>query len=111
MLIRYIISMGGATQSFPSFEKDNKGEWVFYDVDELEAVNLINAEYALPKVKKEYEDASKRVDELKAKKEAEKKLAEDLAKLDTLKARESELKAELKEVTASIKAVESAVKG
>ena len=111
MKIRYIVSLSGADATYPAFEKDNKGEFVFYDVDKLEAVNLINAEYAIPKVQKEFDEAKAEVEKLKAKKAADLKLAEDIANLDTLKEREAELKAELKEVAASIKAVEVAVKG
>lgn len=109
MKIRYIVSMSGASETFPAFEKDNKGEWVFYDVDKLEAVNLINAEYAVPKVEKEFKDALAEVEELKAKKEADKKLAEDILNLDTLKARKEELENELLDVESSIERVEVAM--
>lgn len=111
MKIRYIVSMSGASQTYPAFEKDNKGEWVFYDVDKLEGVNLVNAEYAVAKDEKEFKEALAEVETLKAKKEADKKLAEDIAELDNLKEKEKTLSDELKEVKARIKAVETATKG
>lgn len=111
MKIRYTVSMSGADSTFPAFEKDNKGEWVYYDVSDLEGVNLVDAEYAVPKVKKEYEDAKKNVDTLKAEKAAKEKLEKDAAELDGLKEREAKLKEELKDLSGRIKAVEAAIKG
>jgi len=106
--IRYIVSMSGASDTFPAFEKDNKGNWVYYKVDELEAVNLIKAEYAIPENQEEYETALAKIEELQSKKEADKKLAEDIAELDDLKNRESELLDELSEVQSRIERVEIA---
>jgi len=71
----------------------------------------VDAEYAIPKVKKEYDDAKKNVDVLKAEKLAKQKLEEDVACLDGLKEREAVLKEELKEISGRIKAVETAIKG
>ncbi len=109
MKLRYIVSMGGMTASYPAFETDNKGEWVFYDVEKLEAVNLINVGYAIAKNEKEFKDALAEIEELKAKKEADKKLAEDILNLDTLKARKEELENELLDVESSIERVEIAM--
>lgn len=111
MKIRYIVSMSGASQTFPAFEKDNKGDWVYYEVDELEAVNLINAEYAVAKNDKEAKEAIAKIETLKADRIKAKKMADDIENLDKLKERAANLQAELSEVTAQIEAVESVLKG
>lgn len=110
MKIRYTVSMSGKDATFPAFEKDNKGDYIFYDVDKLEAVNLINAEMAVAQKEDEYKKALAEIEKLKAEKEAKKKLDEDLAKLEEMKSRELELKEELRDLTSRIKAVESATK-
>ena len=111
MKLRYIVSMGGMTASYPAFETDNKGELVFYDVEKLEAVNLINAGYAVAKNEEEYKDALAEIEELKAKKESEKKLADNIANLDALKAKREQLNNELSIIEESIKEIEIVKKG
>jgi len=110
LAIRFIVSLGGDVP-YQALEKDNKGEFVFYDFDTIEALRLVDAEYATPKDKKEYESAKANIEKLQAEKDAADKLVEDIKNLDILRAREIELKSELKDLTATIKATEAAISG
>lgn len=109
MKIRYIVSMSGSDKSFPAFEKDNKGDWVFHEVDDLQAIRMVELERAVPQDKDEFNEIKSNLDELKAKKEKELKLAEDIAQLDELKARKVELESELEEVSQKIDSVNEAL--
>jgi len=111
MEIRYIISMSGIDIDYPAFEKDKSGEWVFYEVDDIQALRMIDNNVAVPKDEKKLLEVRKNIDVLKAKKQAEIELAENIKNLDEMKAKEIELKAELKELSSKIKATETAVKG
>jgi len=110
LAIRFIVSLGGDIP-YQALEKDNKGEFVFYEFDTIEALRLVDADYATPKVKADYEKAKANIEKLQEEKRASDKLIDDIKNLETLKAREIELKDELKEVSSSIKAVEVAAKG
>ena len=111
MKIRYLVSMGGIDQSFPSFEKDFKGDWVYYSVEDIEAVNLINLEYAVAEKEAEYKKAKDNLEKLKAEKDAAIELSENIKNLDEMKLKESSLKDELKIISEKIKTVETALKG
>lgn len=110
MQVRYIVSMAGNGVDYPAFEKDKKGNWVYYDVSELEAVNLINADMAVAKDDKEYTTASAKVETLKAQKVKADQLAKDLLILEDLKAEKVKLTTELKELNARIAEVEATQK-
>lgn len=111
MKIRYIVSMSGSEKSYPAFEKDKTGEWVYHEVDDLQAIRMVQLERAVPKNQKEFETAKANIEKLEAEKQAKLELAENIKNLDEMKQREVALKEELKELTAKIKATELAVKG
>lgn len=111
MKIRYIVSMSGSDKSFPAFEKDKTGEWVYHDEDDIQALRMIELERAVPKNEAEYKKVKANIEDLKAKKKSELELSENIAKLDEMKAEEVKLKAKLKELTSTIKATELAIKG
>lgn len=109
MKIRLIVPLGGAV-TYQALEKDNGGEWIYYDFDKLEAVNLVNANMAIPKVKKEFETALKEIETLKDEKNAKAKLSKDIENLEVLKETRVRLEKELSEVADSIETVEAALK-
>ena len=52
MKVRYLVPMGGVGFSYSPNEKDDKGNFVYYEVDEDEAKRLIDAGYAEAEKKK-----------------------------------------------------------
>ena len=106
--IRYIVPLGGKI-CYQAFEKDKKGNFVFYDVEVLEAIRYINADYATPKDKAEYEKLLLEVKIFEADKKAKEKLFEDIKNLDSLKERKEKLSLELEDINKSISTVEIAL--
>lgn len=109
MKIRYIVSMSGATATFPAFEKDYKGDYVFYDLDDYEAVRLIDAEMCVAKNEKDYIKAKENYESLKAENERKKIIAEKINKLGEMKEKRDSLKNELDELEKEINLIENAV--
>lgn len=109
MRVRYIKSLSGAVQTYPAFEKDEKGEWVFYEVDELEAVRLIDAEYALAEKETEYKKAKANVEVLLKDAENKRIIAENAEKLESLKVQRDTLTAQLAEINSTISIIENAM--
>lgn len=109
MKIRFTVSMSGAV-SYPAFEKDKAGEWVFYDFEDEEALRMVELERAVPQDKKKFDEVKANIEKIKAKKQADLELSENIKNLDVMKAREVELKNELKELTSKIKETELKVK-
>ena len=106
--IRYSVPLGGEI-SYQAFEKDKKGNFVYYDVEALQSLRYIGAEYAVPKDKALYEKMLLEIKTLENEKLAKEKLADNIKNLDSLKQKEEQLKKELSEVSASIKTVETAL--
>lgn len=94
MKVRYIVSMSGKDATFPAFEVHKNGNFVYYDVEDLEGVNLIDAEMAVAQNESDYTKAKAQVEALKVKRQKEK----DLSEIDNLKQRQELLKSELKEL-------------
>ena len=111
MKIRYIVSMSGANKSYPAFEKDKTGEWVFHDVEDVEALRMVELERAVPKSEAEFKKVKDNIEKIKAEKQAQLELAENIKNLDEMKERKVVIEAELKELTAKIKETETAIKG
>lgn len=111
MKIRYLVSMGGVDKSYTAFEKDNKGEFVFYDATEYEAVTLIDAGIAIAEKETEYKKAKDNFEKNKAEKEVNDRLIRNLAIKDDLVARKEVLEAELSQINDDLEQIEKATKG
>ena len=108
MKIRFTVSMSGAV-SYPAFEKDKTGEWVFYDFEDEEALRMVELERAVPQDKKKFDEVKANIEKIKAKKQADLELSENIKNLDVMKAREVELKNELKELSSKIEETDTAI--
>lgn len=111
MKIRYLVSMGSVDKSYTAFEKDNKGEFVFYDVTEYEAVTLIDAGIAIAEKETEYKKAKDNFEKNKAEKEVNDRLIRNLAIKDDLVARKEVLEAELSQINDDLEQIEKETKG
>ena len=109
MKIRYIVSMSGAKKSYPAFEKDKTGEWVFHEVEDVEALRMVELERAVPKDEKEHQKVKANIEEIKAKKKAQLELSENIKNLDELRDEKFNLTSKLEEVSEKIEIAESAI--
>lgn len=111
MKIRFLVSMGGVGQNYDALEKDNKGDFVYYDFSDSEAIALINDGIAEPKTKKDYDSAIEKIEALKVEEEKSKKLSELNADLESLQEEKEQLTNRLLEIEKSILEVEEIIKG
>ncbi len=108
--IRFIVPLGGEI-SYQAMEIDKKGEFVFYDFDAIEAMRLIDADYATPKSKAEYEKMKANIKAIQEEADKKKELLDTIENLSTFKLELEAKELEVKELKAKIAIAEKAVKG
>jgi len=108
--IRFIVSLGGVV-SYQGLEKDKKGEFVFYEFDTIEALRLIDADYATPKSKADYEKAKANIQQIQDEADEKQRLIDNIENINELKLRKEALELELAEVTANLDSAENAING
>lgn len=109
MKIRYIVSMGGAIP-IQANEKAKNGSYVWYDVDDYEAVRLIDAEIAVAQTESDYEKAKANHATLELKRVEAKEIAEVLENLDAMKEKSLKLKEDYKALAEEIKDLDLKIK-
>lgn len=110
LAIRFIVSLGGEIP-YQALEKDNKGEFVFYDFDTIEALRLIDAEYAIPKSKPEYEKAKTNIEKLQEEADKKKEISDAILNLSQYKLELEAKELEVKTLQEKISIAEKATKG
>lgn len=116
MKIRYIKSMAGKDFTYTPNEKDKGGKYVWYEVDDYQAVRLIDAEIAVYQTKDDYTKAKANYATLEAQKLEEAKNREVLENIEAYenefnvkKEQYKALGAEIKDLDTKIKAAKASV--
>ncbi len=109
MEVRFIQSIGGIGFNYLPFEKQ-KGKFVWYNIEDFEAVNYIDGGIAIAKNEEEYTAAKANHAAIQAQRKRNAEIAETLRDLDSLKAELEKKKEALREMNAEAKALDIRIK-